>query len=282
MSGVGHADLHDGAGQVAGVERLLEHLGVADRLDAHVGAVAAGERADGLDRVGRRRRRRCGWRRTPRPSSSLPASRSTAMIVAGADQRGAGDGGVADAAAAEHGDRVAAADAAGVHGGAEAGHDAAAEQAGRRRVGRRVDLGGTGRRRRASSRRRRRCRAPGTSSVPSARVIFWVALWVAKQYCGLALAAGPALAAHRPPVEDDEVAGRDVGDVGADRLDDAGGLVAEQERELVVDAALAVVQVGVADPAGLDVDDAPRRGPGRAPRWSSTVTGAFTRGPPRP
>ena len=37
--------------------------------------------------------------------------------------------------------------------------------------------------------------------------------------------------------------------------DDARGLVAEQEREVVVDAALAVVQVGVADPAGLDVDD---------------------------
>ena len=34
-----------------------------------------------------------------------------------------------------------------------------------------------------------------------------------------------------------------------------GGLVAEQEREVVVDAALAVVQVGVADPARLDDDD---------------------------
>ena len=34
-----------------------------------------------------------------------------------------------------------------------------------------------------------------------------------------------------------------------------GGLMAEKERELVVDAALAVVQVGVADPAGLHVDD---------------------------
>ena len=34
-----------------------------------------------------------------------------------------------------------------------------------------------------------------------------------------------------------------------------GGLVAEQERVVVVDAALAVGQVGVADAAGLDVDD---------------------------
>ena len=67
----------------------------------------------------------------------------------------------------------------------------------------------------------------------------------------LAAQAGPAVAADRAPVEDHEVARRDVGDALADRLDDAGRLVAEQERELVVDAALAVVQVGVADPAGL-------------------------------
>ena len=37
---------------------------------------------------------------------------------------------------------------------------------------------------------------------------------------------------------------------GPDRLHDSGGLVTEQEREVVVDAALAVVQVGVADAAG--------------------------------
>ena len=66
----------------------------------------------------------------------------------------------------------------------------------------------------------------GVSSVPSVSVIFWVALWVAKQYQGLPLQAGAALAAHRPPVEDDEVAGRDVGDALTDRLDRAGRLVA--------------------------------------------------------
>ena len=37
--------------------------------------------------------------------------------------------------------------------------------------------------------------------------------------------ARPALAAHRAPVEDDEVAGRDAGDAGPDRVDDARGLV---------------------------------------------------------
>ena len=36
--------------------------------------------------------------------------------------------------------------------------------------------------------------------------------------------------------------------------DHAGCLVAEQEREVVVDPALAVVQVGVTDTARLDVD----------------------------
>ena len=79
----------------------------------------------------------------------------------------------------------------------------------------------------------------------------------------LAAVAGPAVAADRAPVEDHEVARRDVGDVRADRLDDARGLVAEQEREVVVDAALAVVQVGVADPAGLHLHHAPRPDPGR-------------------
>ncbi len=65
---VGHAHLHHGAGQVAGVEGLLEHRRVADGLDHHVGAEAAGEVADGLDRVDLPRRRRCGWHRSPSPS----------------------------------------------------------------------------------------------------------------------------------------------------------------------------------------------------------------------
>ena len=95
----------------------------------------------------------------------------------------------------------------------------------------------------------------GESSVPSSSVIFCVALWVLKQYQGRPRQAGAALAADRAPVEDDEVAGRDVGDALADGLHDARGLVAEQEREVVVDAALAVVQVGVADAARLDLDD---------------------------
>ena len=67
--------------------------------------------------------------------------------------------------------------------------------------------------------------------------------------------ARAALAAHRSPVEDHEVAGRHVGDVGTDGLHDARRLVAEQEREVVVDPALAVVEVRVAHAARLDLHE---------------------------
>ena len=71
---------------------------------------------------------------------------------------------------------------------------------------------------------------------------------------GLAPDTGPASAARRPPGQDHVVAGRHVLDAVADGLDDARGLVAEEERELVVDGALPVVEVGVADPARLHRD----------------------------
>ena len=85
---------------------------------------------------------------------------------------------------------------------------------------------------------------------------------------GAAPLAGPALAADRAPVEDDEVPGRHLGHVVTDRLDDPGGLVPEQVRVVVADAAHLVVQVGVADAARLDADERlPRaRARARAPR----------------
>ena len=95
----------------------------------------------------------------------------------------------------------------------------------------------------------------GVSSVPSVSVIFCSALNVSKQQLRPAALAGPALTAHRAPVQDHEIAGLHVCHTRADRFDSAGGLVAEQERVLVVDAALAVGQVGMADAAGDDVDD---------------------------
>src|SRR5690606_3964713 len=63
------------------------------------------------------------------------------------------------------------------------------------------------------------------------------------------------LPADRAPVEDHEVAGCDIADAVADRLHHSRGLVAEQEGEVVADAALLVVEIGVAHPAGLDTDD---------------------------
>jgi hypothetical protein len=63
--------------------------------------------------------------------------------------------------------------------------------------------------------------------------------------------AGPAAAADGPPVQDDEVAGPGDVDVGPDRLHDPRRLVAEEEREVIVDGALAIVQVGVAHAARL-------------------------------
>ena len=94
----------------------------------------------------------------------------------------------------------------------------------------------------------------GVSSVPSVSVIFCSALKVSKQSCGL-----PRLQARHWPhtarqFRITKSPGSTAVTPGPDRLDRARGLVAEQERVLVVDAALAVGQVGVADPAGDDVD----------------------------
>jgi hypothetical protein len=161
------------------------------------------------------------------------------------------DGGVAHATTAEDRDRVAAADLAGEHGGTEAGHHAAAEEPGHLRLHVGRDLGalaggdqrllGEG----ADAQCRRQLGAveghllrgvEGGEAVP-----------------GAAPATGPALAAHRSPVEDHEVAGSHLDHIRTDRLDDPGRLVPEQEREVVVDPALPIVQVGVAHTAGLDL-----------------------------
>ena len=91
----------------------------------------------------------------------------------------------------------------------------------------------------------------GDNAVPSASVIVWLALWVLKQYQGR-----PRLQARQLPHTARQF--RTTKSPGATSVtpsptgfDDAGRLVAEQEREVVVDAALAVVQVGVAHAAGL-------------------------------
>ena len=105
-------------------------------------------------------------------------------------------------------------------------------------------------------------------------VIFCVALRVAKQYQGRPRRHDRHSPHTARQLRIDEVAGGEPVDARADRLDDARGLVAEQEREVVVDPALPVVQVGVADAARLHLRRAPRPGPGRAPRSSRLPLGA--------
>jgi hypothetical protein len=83
--------------------------------------------------------------------------------------------------------------------------------------------------------------------VPSVSVIFRSALNVSKQYAGL-----PRLHARHCPQTARQLR---ITKSRPDRFDRAGGLVAEQEGVVVVDAAVAVGQVRVAHPAGDDVDD---------------------------
>ena len=171
-------------------------------------------------------------------------------------------------------------DLAGEHRGTEAGHDATAQEPGCLRAGGRIDLACTGRPPPACGRRTRRC--PGRGSELGAveqrhllgRVVGGEAV------LGPPAPTGPALPAHGAPVEHDVVTGGDVVDVGSDGLDDAGGLVAEQVRELVADGAVA----GSAGRCGTPRRPGPARAPhpdrGRAPgssRWSPAPP---SRGPP--
>src|SRR4029453_16813468 len=119
---VGDADLDHGPGMVAGVEGLLHPLRVAHRLHGHVGAEAAGELADGADRVDPAR---VDQVRGPQP----PAQAHLAPVdvdgddLAGAGQGGGVDGGVPEPAAAEHGHGVLPPHLGRVHDRPEAGHD---------------------------------------------------------------------------------------------------------------------------------------------------------------
>jgi hypothetical protein len=164
------------------------------------------------------------------------------------------DRGVPDAAAAEHRHAVVALHTAGIDRGAEARHHPAAEQAGGLGASGRVHL----RRLPGSDQRLVRERADaegGGERYPVAECHRLLRVVGREAVPGLAPLACAALAAHGAPVEDHEVARCDGGDVGADGFDGAGGLVTEQVREVVADAAFAVVEVGVADTARLHRDE---------------------------
>ena len=91
--------------------------------------------------------------------------------------------------------------------------------------------------------------------MPSASVIFCAALNVEKQYQGFPRRHDLHWPAYRTPVEDYEVTGLHRFDARSHGLDGACRLVAEKEREVVADAALSVVEVGVTDPARLYRDE---------------------------
>ena len=156
--------------------------------------------------------------------------------------------------AAEDRHRVAQADLAGEHGRPEAGHHAATEQPGRLGSGPGVDLGALARGDEGLLGEGPDAERGGEhGAVGQGHLLTGVVGGEAVP--GPTPPTRPTLAAHRPPVEDDEVARRHRRDIGADRLHHAGGLVAEEEGEVVVDAPLAVVEVGVTDPARLDPHD---------------------------
>ena len=72
---------------------------------------------------------------------------------------------------------------------------------------------------------------------------------------GVAGGAPAALAAGRDEGQHDVVAGGDAGDARADLLDDAGALVAADDREGDGDVAGDEVGVGVAQPGGGQLDE---------------------------
>ena len=210
MSGLGTPTCTTVPARSRAKKACSQHLGVADGLDADVGAEAVGERLDGLDRVAPSPALTVWVAPKPLAHSSFAASRSTAMIVRAPARRAPAMAASPTPPQPNTATESPRLHVAGVHRGTEAGHDAAAEQPGGLGAG----PGSTCAHWPAAT-SVFSAKAPmpsaGESAVPS-RVIFWVALCEAKQYQGLAPAAGAALAARRPPGEDHEVAGRDVGD----------------------------------------------------------------------
>ncbi len=181
-------------------------------------------------------------------------------------QAGPGDRSIPDTAAPDHRHRITAGDVPGVHRRTEPGHHPAAEQTDHRRIGVRVDFGAlafvdeglVGER--TDPQRRREFGAVGESHL--LRRIVGV-----EAVPGGAFLAGSAFPAHRPPVQHHEITDLDMSDRVADGFDGACGFVAEQERELVVDAALAVMQIGMTHPARGDGDhDIVRAGIGNGDR----------------
>ncbi|ALC07201.1 hypothetical protein CDES_14480 (plasmid) [Corynebacterium deserti GIMN1.010] len=245
---------------VAGVEGLLPGGHDAHGVDGDVGAETVGDLADflrhlrvltltgelrGVDDVG---------------GAELLGPLQLLRINVHRDDGGrtgdlrTGDRGHAHATEAENGDGLAALDLTGVDGRTQAGHDAATQQTGGSRISIRVDLGALALMdqgllgKRTDTQGRGQLGAVGQGHLLRRVVGVETVLQVA-------LAAGAALATHRPPVQDDEVADLDVGDGVTDGLNDTSRLVAQQEGKLIRDVAVTVRQIRVAHTRGLDLDD---------------------------
>ena len=244
---------HNGSREIAGVERLLPGLRAADGVDHHIDPEPVGQVLDGLhdvefpgiDGVG---------------GAEIAGPRQLGVVgvdgddLSRPDQLRPGDGRVTHSAAADHRDGVVPADRTGVDRRADAGHHAAAQQTGHRGIGLVVDLGALALMHQGLVGERADAQGRGQFGAVDQRHLLSGVEGV-EAVPGTSALAGPALPAYGPPVEDDEVAGRHPGHALADRLDDAGRLVSEEKRVGVVDPALAVGQVGVADAARLDGDD---------------------------
>ncbi len=186
------------------------------------------------------------------------------------DLRGARDPGrlecrEAHSPGAEHRDRLARPDLGRVVDGAVAGEDGAAEQG---RVGERNALrhgqdAGRGHDRLLGERGDVQTGVE-VGALGGAGVDVGGAVEGVGAQPDLAERAGVAGAAGRGPVEDDPVAGCDVGDALADGDDRAGALVAEDGGDGDAHGAVGQGQVGVADPGGGEPDtDLARSGVGQ-------------------
>src|SRR5262245_50367259 len=247
-----HAHLHHRAGEVAREERLAEDLGMPDRLDADVGPVAARRLADRGDRIGLRRVDGVGRAELLRPAELL-------VVEVDRDDRGgagelrARDGAVADTAAAEYGHGVTWLHLAREHGRADPGHDTAAEQSGDFRLHSWIDPRALTRRHEALLRERADSEGGGERRAVRQRHLL-TRIEGAEAELRFAPQAGATRPADGTPVQHHEISRLHAGDARSDGLHDAGRLVTEQEWEVVVDAALAVVQIRVTHSTRLNLD----------------------------
>ena len=249
----GYTDVDETSRVVACEKCLQVRLRTTDGVDDQVGAEAAGQCTDCLDRI---LRARVDGVRRAEPFRPLELAFDH---VNGDHHAGTGDGGarnrrIADTATSDDRNRVAGRDRTGADRCAVAGHHTAADErrglaaSGRINLHRLARVHETALRKCADAERRRQRRAV-VEGHPLACVL------AVEAVPGTSAQATPAGAAGRTPRDHHDVAGRNVGDAFADGLDDAGRLVAEQEGEVIADATLAVMQVGVADAAGLDPDE---------------------------